>query len=252
MRQGKFIVFMKLAIFSSIVILLSLTYMITPVVYADAGQVTLKPTDDTYVDNSLGCQNSNYGEQPYLQIQLCEEYPLPAALWNRSEVFLKFNLSSIPDGAVVDVATLQLHTSSVNDTYVVSAFLGHYNSWNESTLTFNDCLDTYSTWVDSVSVPVNNQWYDWNVTGAVKNALNDNNTAVTIILSAESASNSNSVTWFDSKENTTDHYPRLTINWSGTVPEFPTSLILPFFMIATLVAILVYRKKHKVSPMASK
>jgi hypothetical protein len=28
------------------------------------------------------------------------------------------------------------------------------------------------------------------------------------------------------------------------VPEFPSALILPLFMIATLLAVIVYRKRH--------
>jgi hypothetical protein len=30
------------------------------------------------------------------------------------------------------------------------------------------------------------------------------------------------------------------------IPEFPSLIILPLFMIATLLAIIVYRKKHTV------
>jgi len=39
--------------------------------------------------------------------------------------------------------------------------------------------------------------------------------------------------------NNTDHYPLMNI-----VPEFPSFLVLSLFMIATLLAILVYRKSH--------
>ena len=37
-------------------------------------------------------------------------------------------------------------------------------------------------------------------------------------------------------ENNKDNYP--------IVPEFPSFLILPLFMIATLLAVVVYRRKH--------
>jgi hypothetical protein len=234
-------------IFREIVIVLVLILVLVSslgikTVHAQAGQVTLKPTDDTYVSNNLN-QNSNYGGQLYLQIQFYQDIPIPAALWPLSYALLKFNLFSIPDGAVVDVATLQLHTSSVNGTYVVYAFSSSDNSWNESTVTFNDVPNwNFTSSLDSVSVPTNNQWYNWSVAEAVKNALNDNITAVTIILGIESPINSNSVTWFDSKETTTDYYPRLTIHWSSVVPEFQTFIILPLFMMATVLALVFHNQ----------
>jgi hypothetical protein len=50
--------------------------------------------------------------------------------------------------------------------------------------------------------------------------------------------------WVDSKENWGDS-PELIVAWSGEIPEFPSLLILPLFMIATLLAVTVYRiRKH--------
>jgi len=40
--------------------------------------------------------------------------------------------------------------------------------------------------------------------------------------------------------NDIDHYPLMTQN---TIPEFPSFLILPLFMIATLLAVIIYKKK---------
>lgn len=213
-------------------------------VNAQAGQETLKASDDTYVDFIY--QNSNYGEQYYLQIQYSQDYPLLGAFWPRSIVWVKFNLSSVPDGAVVDIAALQLHTSSVNVTYDVHAYSGD-SSWNESTLTYGNIPAFWNnTSMDSVSVTTNNQWYNWSVVDAVRNALNNNSTAVTIVLSAPLAVDSLSGIWFDSKENlinSTDYSPKLTIHWSNTVPEFPTFICLPFFVLATLIGVTLYKKK---------
>jgi hypothetical protein len=50
---------------------------------------------------------------------------------------------------------------------------------------------------------------------------------------------------FNSKEfSISDYAPTLTVHWSGVVPEFPSFLVLSLFMIATLLAVIVYRKKH--------
>jgi hypothetical protein len=42
-------------------------------------------------------------------------------------------------------------------------------------------------------------------------------------------------------ENNTDHYPLMN---SYVIPEFPPFLILPLFMIATLLAVIAHRRKR--------
>jgi hypothetical protein len=42
-------------------------------------------------------------------------------------------------------------------------------------------------------------------------------------------------------ENNTDHYPLMV---QYVIPEFPTFLILPLFVIATLLTVIIYRRKH--------
>jgi parallel beta-helix repeat protein len=41
--------------------------------------------------------------------------------------------------------------------------------------------------------------------------------------------------------NNTDHHPLMT---PYVIPEFPSFLILPLFFVATLLAVIVHRKKH--------
>ena len=41
--------------------------------------------------------------------------------------------------------------------------------------------------------------------------------------------------------NNKDNYPLMG---QPTIPEFPSFIILPLFMIATLLAVIVYRRKH--------
>ena len=42
-------------------------------------------------------------------------------------------------------------------------------------------------------------------------------------------------------ENNIDHYPLMT---QYVIPEFPSFLVLPLFFIATLLAVIVYKRKH--------
>jgi parallel beta-helix repeat protein len=49
--------------------------------------------------------------------------------------------------------------------------------------------------------------------------------------------------------NNTDHYPLLN---QPVIPEFPSYLMLPLMMIATLLAVIVYRRKHRVKATLSR
>jgi hypothetical protein len=215
-------------------------------VNAQVGEVTLKPTDDAYVDSSS--PNSNYGEQNYLQIT---NYNSETNTAYESIVWLKFNLSSVPDGAVIDGATLQLRTSSVNGSFNVNAYSGSdflnlsaVASWTELTLTYSRMPSYNTTSTDSVLVGTSGQSYNWSVVDVVKDALNRTARTVTIVLFDPSPHGLPSSISFNSKEFSISNYaPTLNVHWSGIVPEFPSSLVLPFFIMATLLAGIARRKK---------
>jgi hypothetical protein len=96
----------------------------------------------------------------------------------------------------------------------------------------------------SVLVEANNQWYNWSVVDAVRTALNSTARTVTIVLYDPSPHGLISSISFNSKESSTSYYaPALTVHWSGIVPEFPTFLALPFYIMATLIAVTACRKR---------
>ena len=97
--------------------------------------------------------------------------------------------------------------------------------------------------MDSVLVEASGQWYNWSVVYAVTNALNGNPKLVSIVMLEPNPSSSATGVRFSSKEDTAYYSPTLTVHWSGVIPEFPTFIILPLFMIATLLAVMVYRKR---------
>jgi hypothetical protein len=221
-------------------------------VSAQVGEVMLKPTDDTYVDSSN--PDSNYGEQNYLQITNYNS-EINNDVTYESIVWLKFNLSSVPNGAVIDGATLQLHTSSVNGSFNVSFNVNAYSgsdflnvsavvSWTELTLTYSNVPSYNTTSMDSVLVGTSGQSYNWSVVDAVRDALNSAGRTVTMVLFDPSPHGLLSSISFNSKESSiSDYAPTLTVHWSGVVPEFPSFLILALFLMTTLLAVTLRRKK---------
>jgi hypothetical protein len=214
---------------------------------AQADQVTLKPTDDAYVDSSN--PDSNYGGRNYLQI-LNYNSQINGNGTQESIIWLKFNLSSVPEGAVIDGSTLQLWTSSVDGWFNVNAYSGTdllntsaIISWTELTIMYSNMPFYNSTSMDSVLVEDSGQWYNWSVLDAVRDALNSTPRTITIVLCDPSPHGLVSAVWFDSKESSTAYAPMLTVHWSGITQEFPTFLILALFTIASLLATVVYRKK---------
>jgi hypothetical protein len=215
-------------------VVLALACGFASLVYAQSGEVTLKPTADAYVD-SLN-PTSNYGGQDYLQIRYWEGYPNN----HESIVWLKFNLSSVPDGAVVDVATLQLYAYLVGETFSVQTHSCYDNTWKELTLKYSNMPSYNTTSTDSVFVAADSQWYNWNVTDAVRNASSGNPKTVTIVMQELAVHTSASNVSFYSKEAQVylgnDYAPKLSVHWSSVVPELPSLLILSLFMIGTLTA----------------
>lgn len=205
-------------------------------------RVTLKPTDDTYVDPID--PTSNYGGQNYLELTNWEGYntTTPYSVW------LKFDLSTIPKTATVDTATLQLYTSFVSETCNINANSCSDNSWTELTLTYSNMPNYNTSPIDSAIVATNSKWYSWNVVDSVRNALNSNLKTMTIVLSQPLPQGSLPYITFYSKENPVyfgeDYSPKLTIHWSQVVPEFPISIMLPLFMITTLLVTVAFRKRH--------
>jgi len=241
----------RIHIFREVIIVLVLSLVLVSTfnikaVKAQAGQKTLKPSDDTYVDSSN--PNSNYGGQTYLEVENSTFGSPPYQSIYQDIVWLKFDLSTVPNGAVIDGATLSLYTFFVGETFNVTACYCSENSWTELGITWNNYPRTGFISVDSLSVATSDKWYNWTVFDAVKYSQDNNLTAVTIALIEPNVHSSPTVVEFYSKESPvyfTDYSPTLTVHWSSVVPEFPTFIPLSLFMMMTLIAATYYRFKQK-------
>jgi hypothetical protein len=236
-------------IFKGIVIflvlgLISVSLFSMKLAYAQAGQVTLPPTDNVSV--SAANPNLNEGGMESLGVGNGTIGSPPLGYSTESLAWLKFNLSSVPDGAVIDGATLQLYSSSTYGTNNVNVYSCLDNSWTESTLTYASMPSFNTTSMDTVSVEASNQWYNWDVADVVTRSLNSNSELVTIVMGEPIVNNATSSVTFDSKEfpiTYGNYSPSLTIYWNAVVPEFPTFIYLPFFMIATPIGVILYKRK---------
>jgi hypothetical protein len=219
----------------------------TSFVQAQTGQVTLKPTQDAYTDSKN--PNSNFGGQTYLQVETYQYTANQTTHNYQSVVWLKFNLSSVPTGAIIDGATLQLYISTATQTYAVHACYCSDDSWTELGITRANMPTVGFISVDAALVGTGDKWCIWNVSGAVNFAkINNNLTALTIALIEPTFHGSSSWVWFYSREapvSVTDYSPKLTIHWSGVIPEFQAVMLLPFLMMATTLIVLLYRTKNK-------
>jgi len=221
----------------AVAMLLVTSFVSIHVAFANAqgGQVTLNPTDDTYI--RAESPDSNQGSSEVLKASLYYYW-----------TWLKFNLSSITEGALGITAVLELYTTynGVTTPHAVVACLVLNNSWSESTLTAGN-----APWSDDVELDTDyvvnvETWYEWNVTEAVVNATASRAGAVTTLMRYPWGIEAPSVS-FNSKEASMTKKPKLTISWIDNIPEFPSPLILPLFIIAALLVVTVYRKKEKPS-----
>jgi hypothetical protein len=210
-----------------------------PLVNAQEGEVTLNPTDDTYTDSYN--PDSNYGGQSTLKVSKYEYFDEIS----EEIVWLKFNLSDVPDGAVVDVATLQLYSGYVSETFNVYAHSCSDNSWTELTLTYANMPTFNTTSMDSTVVPTSFEWYNWTVIDVVRkgvDGIHGGPDVVTIVLLETSLRSMFSSVSLYSKEQEL-YVPKLTIHWSEIIPEFPTWTSMILILTLLTFAIAIYKRR---------
>lgn len=232
-----------LVIMVFIVILIPLAPFIT-LVNAQEGQVTLNPTDDAYVDSYLDNVAYGYENKDHLWVRRYEG----ESGTRENLVWLKFDLSDVPDGAVVDVATLELFSTMVIDTYNLSAHYCSDTFWTEWGLTYSNMPDFNVTPICSTVILSSSEWYSWNVLHAIGKAVNGihgGSDVVTIVLLETSSRSYQSGVRFASKDAALDLDPKLTVHWTDVVPEFPTFFILPLLVLTTLLVVIVYRRTRR-------
>lgn len=227
--NGKVIAIASIAL----VVGLLLPTALVPFVKAQAGSITATLTDDTFIGRVEGV-NPAFGDLPMLF----------AGFLTRA--FLKFNLSSIPDGATGITAVLELYTTvdGVIDPHPVTAYLLVNTTWNEY-----DPPGNVAPWfdcdvLDSDYVASSETWYEWNVTDGVVESLSNSSDVVSFILCYPYTSGTDMPNViFTSKEGSITKMPKLTIFWESIILELPSNLLVMLIVMVLSAGAFVFRKK---------
>jgi hypothetical protein len=178
---------------------------------------TLYPVADAWVDYWV--PGVNYGADTLLKVGSNEcpgqEFP------SRGRALLRFDLSAIPPGQVIQTASLQLYLRSVYTGSGAAATntIGVHrvaNSWTEAGVAWNNQPGHAGTAAATTAVgQITGNWYVWDITNLVRNWYNGTypNYGLMLISQAETTCN---MRYFDSRENVND--ARLVITYGTPTP----------------------------------
>ncbi|NJE55353.1 DUF4350 domain-containing protein [Thermococcus sp. 21S9] len=201
------------------IVLLFLVGLIPTPMFAEVGAtsnyviktVSIGPTDDAYVKSTT--PDTNYGSS----------YNLYVGTYYRDHgnerAYLKFDLSSIPPGAVIVSATLHLYTywGTYAQPINVSVYAVENDSWSEDTITW-DNKPLAGQFLDKDLVPDSNRgdypvkhWSVWNVTDFVRSQF-ETDKVVSFVLISDSEGIVDESVGYNSKESKyVDERPYLEI-----------------------------------------
>lgn len=183
-----------------------------PPVQASPATITLNPIADTYVESDT--PNVNFGGN--LSLHVRESSWL--AEWSYS--YLKFDLSTIPSSSQINSATLEVYASTAgSDTSQIGAYYCSDTSWSEVGITWNTAPSFSSTPTATTTVAFSGQWYSWDITSDVQNALSTRKS--TVVLKVQAVQKG----YFDSYFSSKDAYsnkPSLVISY--TLPKASSSI----------------------------
>ena len=221
-------------------IMLLAAAFVPAVVHAFVSPVTITPSSaDTTTKRDhhdpINSVITNYGGDTFVE-----------ALRNDAEndqyyAFVMFDVSSsVPSGANIVSASLELYDTEGQGGDSMTIYVYRVDSnWVETTLTWNTNPTTESTPTASATYnPSNTGYHSWDVTNDVKAFVSGSAENYGWCLTI---SNGGWVT-FASKEGNDNQYPKLVVSWTENIPELNPLLVMPSFMVATLLAVIVYKR----------
>ncbi len=216
-------------------VIFTLTATLILPVNAQGGSITATLTEDTYYDFF-------YAQQPYNKTYTWLETTFKVSL--RYTSFLKFDLSSIPNGAEDIMAVLELYTAvdGVPISHSVEVWSHNDITWDEEVRLPSPDYEHNTKKLDTTWVASSERWYEWNVTNAIVEAVSNSSGAVTFMVTYPSGQNVLPVS-FLSKEGSMTKIPKLTVTWNSIIPEFSSHIILTLLIVTlTLLAMAVKKQ----------
>ncbi|MCD4824315.1 MAG: DNRLRE domain-containing protein [Phycisphaerae bacterium] len=189
-----------------------------------AAEITIQPGaegKDTYSRGDT--PDTNYGDSSGLKL-------MDYGISYRYRSFIQFDLSGIPAGQTIDSVTLSLYKYGHYGTVVVDATLYQITeSWDESTLTYNDEPSYGSTAIASRSMTggETNGWKTWedtNLTSLVQDWYDGTTTNYGLVLRVQTNIGNSNIAFYSS-DYTTDASlrPKLDVTYT---PEPATMTLL--------------------------
>ena len=220
--------------FIVLIVLIGIISLFLPVVNA-AETLTFNPIADTFVESDS--PSVNQGDFMWLMVDFSNQNTSEILIRNS---YLLFDLTPLSTNvSIVNSATLELHRSwAFPQTVDVGVHSCSDTQWNETEITWSTAPSFSPEPIDVQTLNPDDEdtWISWDVTEAVKNSEGN---YLSLVLTVE-GENGIYITGFFSKESKFE-IPRLVLDYE-VIPEFPSWAILPIFLTATLIGILVRKR----------
>jgi hypothetical protein len=186
--------------------LLSIIFLI-PVYGSVSKEVTLYPIADSYVSSS-GSDN-NYGGSSVL----FADYIKMEYMEIISNTYLMFDLADLPQGVIIESATLTIFVTGVGSTMKVYLHFCQDVSWKELKINWRNAPRYVDKPISVILMAESTKFYSMDATEGVKQALTKGLNKLTLVVTAE-PKDSPGIS-FDSKESIIEEYrPKLKIVYS--------------------------------------